>query len=58
MTGSTQQSYADMMLAGGRNVDGNRSRSGKNNKPAILTVEGSKGASKAKAKSKSSAKRK
>jgi protocatechuate 4,5-dioxygenase alpha chain len=58
MTGSTQQGYADMMLAGGRNVDGNRSRSGKNNKPAILTVEGSKSAPKAKAKSKSSAKRK
>jgi hypothetical protein len=29
MTGSTQQDYADMMLRGGRPVDGNRSRSGK-----------------------------
>jgi len=29
MTGSTQQDYADMMLRGGRAVDGNRSRSGK-----------------------------
>ena len=29
MTGSTQQGYADMMLRGGRPVDGNRSRSGK-----------------------------
>jgi protocatechuate 4,5-dioxygenase alpha chain len=28
MTGSTQQGYADMMLRGGRPVDGNRSRSG------------------------------
>ena len=26
MTGSTQQDYADMMLRGGRSVDGNRSR--------------------------------
>jgi hypothetical protein len=29
MTGSTQQDYADMMLRGGRPVDGNRSRSGR-----------------------------
>ncbi len=28
MTGSTQQDYADLMLRGGRPVDGNRSRSG------------------------------
>jgi protocatechuate 4,5-dioxygenase alpha chain len=27
MTGSTQQDYADMMLAGGRPVEGNRSKS-------------------------------
>jgi protocatechuate 4,5-dioxygenase, alpha chain len=27
MTGSTQQEYADMMLAGGRSVEGNRSKS-------------------------------
>ncbi len=27
MTGSTQESYADMMLKGGRPVDGNRSKS-------------------------------
>ena len=33
MTGSTQESYAKMMLAGGRSVEGNRSRSGKD-KPA------------------------
>ncbi len=39
MTGNTQQGYADMMLAGGRNIDGNRSRSGKFNKPGILTAE-------------------
>ena len=30
MTGSTQQDYAEMMLAGGRSIEGNRSRSGKN----------------------------
>jgi protocatechuate 4,5-dioxygenase, alpha chain len=29
MTGSSQQDYAAMMLAGGRSVEGNRSRSGK-----------------------------
>jgi protocatechuate 4,5-dioxygenase alpha chain len=28
MTGSTQKDYADMMLRGGRSVEGNRSRSG------------------------------
>src|SRR6201997_4722910 len=30
MTGNTQQDYADMMLGGGRSVEGNRSRTGKN----------------------------
>ena len=28
MTGSTQEAYAKMMLAGGRSIEGNRSRSG------------------------------
>jgi protocatechuate 4,5-dioxygenase alpha chain len=46
MTGSTQDDYAAMMLAGGRSVDGNRSRSGRFEKPA-------KAAKSAKAKSKS-----
>jgi protocatechuate 4,5-dioxygenase alpha chain len=32
MTGSTQQDYAAMMLAGGRSVEGNRSISGKDKK--------------------------
>jgi protocatechuate 4,5-dioxygenase, alpha chain len=45
MTGSTQQDYAAMMLAGGRSVEGNRSKSKDK-------------AAKAKPKSKSSAKRK
>jgi protocatechuate 4,5-dioxygenase, alpha chain len=50
MTGSTQQDYAAMMLAGGRSVEGNRSKSGKG-KPA-------KSKSKSKSPAKSSAKRK
>ncbi len=29
MTGNTQTDYAEMMLAGGRSIEGNRSRSGK-----------------------------
>jgi protocatechuate 4,5-dioxygenase alpha chain len=33
MTGSTQEDYANMMLAGGRPVEGNRSKSGKYDKP-------------------------
>jgi protocatechuate 4,5-dioxygenase alpha chain len=33
MTGSTQEDYATMMLGGGRSVEGNRSRSGRD-KPA------------------------
>src|SRR5437660_8722580 len=50
MTGSSQQDYAAMMLAGGRSVEGNRSKSGKQ-RPA-------KAKAKPKSKSKSSAKRK
>ena len=46
MTGSSQQEYAAMMLAGGRSVEGTRSRSGKSK------------SGKSKSKSKSSAKRK
>src|SRR2546430_5001445 len=34
MTGSTQDDYAKMMLGGGRSVEGNRSKSGKYDKPA------------------------
>jgi protocatechuate 4,5-dioxygenase alpha chain len=48
MTGSSQQNYAAMMLAGGRSVEGNRSKSGKD-KPAKA---------KTKSRSKSTAKRK
>jgi protocatechuate 4,5-dioxygenase, alpha chain len=53
MTGSTQEDYAKMMLAGGRSVEGNRSRSGadKRAKPAA------KSKSKSKTRSKSGSKR-
>ena len=51
MTGSTQDDYAKMMLAGGRSVEGNRSKSGKYEKTAKKTPTKS-------AKSKSSKKRK
>ncbi len=56
MTGSSQQDYAAMMLAGGRSVEGNRSKSGKG-KPAKSKSNRSK-SNKSKSKSKSSAKRK
>src|SRR6266852_5950676 len=48
MTGATQKDYAAMMLAGGRSVEGNRSKSGKD--------KSIKGKSKAKAKSRSKSK--
>jgi protocatechuate 4,5-dioxygenase alpha chain len=54
MTGSTQEDYAAMMLAGGRSVEGNRSKSGKD-KPAKAAKKAKPAA---KAKSKSSKKRK
>ena len=38
MTGSTQDDYAAMMLAGGRPVEGNRSKSGRYDKPAKKTA--------------------
>jgi protocatechuate 4,5-dioxygenase alpha chain len=42
MTGSTQQDYADLMLRGGRPVDGNRSRSGKNARAGSSIVKAGK----------------
>ena len=39
MTGSTQDDYANMMLAGGRPVDGNRSKSGKFEKAASIVAQ-------------------
>jgi protocatechuate 4,5-dioxygenase alpha chain len=43
MTGSTQEDYAAMMLAGGRPVEGNRSRSGKDPARAAKSKPKSKG---------------
>ena len=67
MTGNTQEGYAKMMLGGGRSIEGNRSRSGKN-LPSKFLAAGAraktsaakpKGKVKTKAKAKSkSAKRK
>ena len=54
MTGSTQQDYASMMLGGGRSVEGNRSRSGKNTPSKFLAAGAKKSAAaKPKAKAKS-----
>jgi protocatechuate 4,5-dioxygenase, alpha chain len=52
MTGSTQEDYAKMMLAGGRSIEGNRSRSGRDTaaKPASRRA---KSAAKARGKSSS-----
>ena len=64
MTGSTQEDYAAMMLAGGRSVEGNRSKSGKYGKPAKSArpkrakPKRAKSKSAPKAKSKSTKKRK
>jgi len=44
MTGSTQQDYAAMMLGGGRSVEGNRSRTGKNAPSKYLLAEPAKAA--------------
>ena len=44
MTGATQETYAQMMLDGGRSVEGNRSRSGRS---AIGSVLGEQGRPKA-----------
>jgi protocatechuate 4,5-dioxygenase, alpha chain len=58
MTGSTQQDYADMMLGGGRSVEGNRSRTGKNAPSKYLEAAPAKKAAakpKAKVKAKSAA---
>jgi len=52
MTGATQEDYAKMMLSGGRSVEGNRSKSGRDApaKPAVRKAAG-KSAAKARAKS-------
>jgi protocatechuate 4,5-dioxygenase alpha chain len=54
MTGASQPDYAAMMLGGGRSVEGNRSRSGKNAPSKFLAAAAAKkAAAKVKAKSKS-----
>jgi len=51
MTGSTQEDYAQMMIDGGRSVEGNRSRSGRSAAGSVLGEQGKPKAVKAKAKS-------
>ncbi len=56
MTGASQQDYAAMMLGGGRSVEGNRSRTGKNAPSKFLSAAAKKAAGgkpKAKARAKS-----
>src|ERR1700681_491877 len=48
MTGSTQQDYADMMLKGGRNVDGNRSRSARKAASTLVKADAPKSKSRSK----------
>jgi len=52
MTGNSQDDYAKMMLGGGRNVEGNRSRSGKNAPSKFLSGAAASKAAKPKAKAK------
>jgi len=52
MTGNTQEDYAKMMLGGGRSVEGNRSRSGKNAPSKFLAGGSAKTSSPAKSKAK------
>jgi protocatechuate 4,5-dioxygenase, alpha chain len=62
MTGATQEDYADMMLKGGRSVEGNRSKSGKDKvfkatAKAAKSVKAGKPNPKSKARNKSRSKR-
>jgi protocatechuate 4,5-dioxygenase alpha chain len=57
MTGSTQEDYADMMLKGGRSVEGNRSRSGRMSKNVLVAAGKLAATPKSKAKSKARSKR-
>jgi protocatechuate 4,5-dioxygenase alpha chain len=58
MTGSSQEDYANMMLAGGRSVEGNRSKSGRFDKPAKSAKSASSAKPKPKAKARSKARSK
>jgi protocatechuate 4,5-dioxygenase, alpha chain len=61
MTGSTQEDYADMMIKGGRSVEGNRSKTGRkttsmlvgSDKPKAEKAKSGKAKSKAKSKARS-----
>jgi protocatechuate 4,5-dioxygenase, alpha chain len=55
MTGNTQTDYAKMMLDGGRSVEGNRSRTGKNKPASLIAGAGKKSASAKSAKAKPAA---
>jgi protocatechuate 4,5-dioxygenase alpha chain len=57
MTGSTQEDYAAMMLAGGRSVEGNRSKSGHYKRGTLAPGGKSKSQPKSKTSSKSRSKR-
>src|SRR6202163_2805800 len=57
MTGASQDDYANMKLAGGRSVEGNRSRSGKVAKPAKAAKKPAKAKAKRKTRSKLRSKR-
>ena len=52
MTGNTQEDYAKMMLGGGRSVEGNRSRTGKNTPSKYLSAAAGKKAAAARPKAK------
>ena len=57
MTGASQQDYANMMLGGGRNVEGNRSRSGKNAPSKFVSAAAAKKSAAAKSKTKPKSKK-
>ena len=57
MTGSTQQDYADMMLRGGRSVEGNRSRVGQVRQGRIEHRQGAEAGAKAESQSLSKGKK-
>src|SRR5882757_9707081 len=54
MTGSTQEDYAKMMLGGGRSVEGNRSRSGRDAPQKAAPRKAAKSPAKSSAKAKTS----
>jgi len=57
MTGSTQEDYADMMLKGGRSVEGNRSKLGRRAASTLVAATKASVKSKSKSKTKSRSKR-